>query len=140
MVNAEGIDKMTKVVWQFSAIWNLHKHVIPTRDCMSLSQAGQPIFSDWRHSGFLYTAQSIERDFGFPEGLLTHQRHYCTYRDGEYGVFIDIYGNVVDIDDPELDHLLRQARNFPEKLHKEFCRVLQLKKWVEYVLRDAIDT
>ena len=52
MVNAEGIDKMTKVVWQFSAIWNLHKHVIPTRDCMSLSQAGQPVFSYWRHSEF----------------------------------------------------------------------------------------
>jgi hypothetical protein len=92
---------------------------------MSLSQAGQPIFSDWRHSNFLYTAaQSIEREFGFSEDHLTHQRHYCTYSDGEYEVFIDIYGNVMDIDDPELDHLFDQAQNFPEKLHKEFCRVL----------------
>ena len=125
IVNAEGIDKMTKEVWQFSSLWNLHKHVIPTRDNMSLSQAGQPIFSDWRHSDFLYTAESIEREFGFPEGLLSHQRHYCTYREGEYEVFLDIYGNVVDIDDPELDAIFRQARNFPEKLHKEFCRLVQ---------------
>ena len=50
MVNAEGVDKMTKDVWQFSALWNLHKHVIPTRDNMSLSQAGQLVFSDWRHT------------------------------------------------------------------------------------------
>jgi hypothetical protein len=125
MVNAEGVDKMTKDVWQFSALWNLHKHVIPTRDNMSLSQAGKPVFSDWEHSDFLYTAQSIERDLGYPEGLMTHQLHYCTYRDGEYPVFIDIYGKVIDIDDRELDNIFRQARNFPEKLHKEFCRTVQ---------------
>ena len=30
----------------------------------------------------------------------------------------------MDIDDQELDHLFRKARNFHEKLYKEFCRVL----------------
>jgi hypothetical protein len=69
---------------------------------------------------FLNTAESIQRDFGYPEGLLTHQLHYCTYRDGEYQVFIDIYGKVIDIDDHDLDNTIWQARNFPKKLYKEF--------------------
>ena len=123
--NAEGVDKATKDVLQFSSLWNLHKHVVPTRDNMSLSQAGQPIFSDWRHSDFLYTAESIERDHGYPEGLLTHKLHWCPYREEEFPVFIDIYGNVINIDDQDLDITFRQARNFPEKLHKEFSRTMQ---------------
>ena len=70
--NAEGVKKATKDVWQFASLWNLHKRVVPTRDNMSLSQAGQPVITNWRHSDFLYKAESIERDHGYPKGLLNH--------------------------------------------------------------------
>ena len=32
---------------------------------------------------------------------------------------------MIEIDDLEPDNIFRQALNFPEKLHKEFCRTVQ---------------
>ena len=124
MVNAEGKDATTKNTWPFSSLWSLNRFVIPTKDNMSLTPTGLPKISDWRTSDFLYTAESAERDFGYPVGLLSREQHYCQYRDGVFPVFTDIYGYKIDIDEPELDYIIQQARNFPEKLFKEYNRVL----------------
>jgi hypothetical protein len=92
MVAAEGKDPITKVAYQFSPLWNLLKHTIPTRDDISRIPMFQLTISDWRTSDFLYTAEAMEQAFGFSEGILPHQRHYCQYWEGEFPVFIDIYG------------------------------------------------
>ena len=42
--NAEGVDKATKDVLQFSALWNLHKHVVPTRQYVPLSSETAGIY------------------------------------------------------------------------------------------------
>ena len=119
MGNAEGKDPVTKITHSFSAIWNLNRLVIPSKDNMSLSPTGQPICSDWRTSDFLYTAESAEREFGYPAGLLARQHYYCSYREDVFPVFTDIYGNVIAIEDSDLSNIVYQARNFPEKLFKE---------------------
>jgi hypothetical protein len=74
------------------------KYTIPTRDIMSRNPIGQLTISDWRTSDFLYTAEAMEQAFGFSEGTLPHQRYYCQYREGEFPVFIDIYGRVMEIE------------------------------------------
>ena len=124
MGNAEGKDPHTKTTFSFSSIWNLNRLVIPTRDNMSLTPTGQPKISDWRVSDFLFTAESAEGEFGYPVGLLQRKQHYCLYREGAFPVFVDVYGNTIDIDDQELNQIINQARNFPEKLYKEFNRTL----------------
>ena len=133
MVSAEGKDPITKVTYQFSSLWNLYKYIIPTRDSMSRNPMGQLTISDWRISDFLYTAEAMEQAFGFSEGILPHQRYYCQYREDEFPVFIDIYGRIIDIEDEELDEHVKLARQFPEKLYREFNRTvlsyIQQNRW-----------
>jgi hypothetical protein len=73
---------------------------------------------------FMYTAESIEKAFGYPEGVLPRQKYYCQYREDMCPVFIDIYGKVMDIEDSDLDQMVKQGHSIPEKLHKDFNRTL----------------
>ncbi len=91
MVSAKGKDPITKVNYRFSQLWNLYKYNIPTRDNMSRNPMGQLTISDWCTSDFLFTAETLEKAFG-------------------------IYGRVINIEDEELDELVKLIHHFPEKV------------------------
>ncbi len=71
MNSAEERDHVTKIAYPYLPLWSMHKYVIPTRDYMSTTPAGLSTFSEWRHVGFMYTAESIGKALVIHEGSTT---------------------------------------------------------------------
>jgi hypothetical protein len=68
----------------------------------------------------MYTVESMEMVFGYPEGLLPRQTYHCQYQEDICPVFIDIYGTVIEIEDSDLDQMVKQGSTIQVKLHRDF--------------------
>jgi hypothetical protein len=58
----------------------------------------------------MYKAESMEKAFGHPGVIQPRQNYYCQYQEDMCPVFIDIYGTVIDIEDLDLDRMVKQGR------------------------------
>ena len=129
-------DSATKKTYPIQPFLKMCYCYIPKKDEMKGKGLRK---SHWKIVHFLTTADYFIDEAGFPSGKLPNHKEWCQHRGDAFTVYVNVFGEVLYVDDPDVEGMYDGLVNFPVKLYNEMNRQFALALQKHFATPLAID-
>ena len=119
LISYEARDPITKQTYPIPSFLKMCLLHVPTKAEMNGKGMRK---KNWKIPHFLPTADYFIEHAGFPPGKLPSHEEWCEYRNDSFTVYVNVFGEVLRVDDAEVIEMYDELVNFPIKLYNDVNR------------------